>query len=242
MSWHAHIITAYPELFPGALGHSLAGRALANKIWQFTTHDIREFGIGKHFAIDDTPAGGGVGMVMRADVGKSAIEAARKSAPDLPLLLLSPRGKPLQQNRVIELSQGKGALFFCNRFEGIDQRLITHYDMEEISVGDYVLSGGEIACFAVLDAIIRLLPGVMGRSESAASESFSAHLLEYPHYTKPAQWQGQDIPPVLRSGDHAAIASWRQDMAEQLTRARRPDLWQKFLAKNRKNTKTRKNT
>ncbi|MEJ2123256.1 MAG: tRNA (guanosine(37)-N1)-methyltransferase TrmD [Alphaproteobacteria bacterium] len=222
--WTACVLTLFPEMFPGPLGGSLAGQALAAKLWQLDTVNIRNHGIGKHRAVDDTPAGGGPGMVMRADVLGPAIDSARESHPALPLVYLSPRGAPLTQARVRALSQGPGVMLLCGRFEGVDQRLIDARDAEEISVGDYVLSGGELAAMILMDAVVRLLPGVMGKAGSGAEESFENRLLEYPHYTRPREWEGRAIPDVLLSGDHARIAAWRRQQAETLTQARRPDL------------------
>jgi tRNA (guanine37-N1)-methyltransferase len=221
--WRATVFTIFPEMFPGPLGMSLAGRALASKTWSLETVDIREFGIGAHRTVDDTPAGGGPGMVMKADVLAQAIDA--RAADTRPRLLMSPRGKPLTQARVTELAQGEGAVLVCGRFEGVDERLIAARGLEEVSIGDYVLSGGEIGALAVLDACVRLLPGVMGKEASGAEESFSGGLLEYPQYTRPQIFEGRPIPEVLVSGDHGKVAKWRRDEAERLTKERRPDLW-----------------
>lgn len=221
MTWQAAVFTLFPEMFPGPLAHSLAGRALGTA-WSLTVHDIRAHGLGVHRSVDDTPFGGGPGMVMRADV----VDAALAQAPaGLPLLYLSPRGTRLTQARVRALAAGPGISLLCGRYEGIDQRLLDARQIEEISIGDYVLSGGEPAALVLLDACVRLLPGVMGAAASAEDESFSAHLLEYPHYTRPALWQGRAVPDVLAGGNHAAIAAWRRAQAEAITRARRPDLW-----------------
>ncbi|MGH6925902.1 MAG: tRNA (guanosine(37)-N1)-methyltransferase TrmD [Propylenella sp.] len=227
MTFRATVLTLFPEMFPGPLGVSLAGKALAAGIWSLETRDIRAHGIGAHRAVDDTPAGGGAGMVMRADVLASAIDAASGPDDERPRLLMSPRGAPLTQTRVRALAAGPGALIVCGRFEGVDQRAIEARALEEISVGDYVLSGGEIAAMALLDACVRLLPGVMGAAESSAEESFEQGLLEYPHYTRPQDFEGRAIPEVLISGHHAKIAEWRHAEAERLTRERRPDLWAK---------------
>jgi tRNA (guanine37-N1)-methyltransferase len=225
MTFRATVLTLYPEMFPGPLGVSLAGKALSAGTWSLETHDIRAHGIGAHRAVDDTPAGGGAGMVMRADVVAAAIDAATGSGDDRPRLLMSPRGAPLTQARVRALAAGPGALIVCGRFEGVDERVIEARGLEEISVGDYVLSGGEIAAMALLDACVRLLPGVTGAAESIVEESFERALLEYPHYTRPQEWEGRSIPEVLTSGNHAKIAEWRRVEAERLTKERRPDLW-----------------
>jgi tRNA (guanine37-N1)-methyltransferase len=211
-------------MFPGPLGVSLAGDALARSVWSLDARNIREHGIGRHRAVDDTPAGGGPGMVLRCDVVAAALDDAVPAGDPRPRLLMSPRGRPLTQQRVRELAQGSGAVIVCGRFEGIDERVIAGRALEEISVGDYVLSGGEIAAMAVLDACVRLLPGVMGQDLSGTEESFEAGLLEYPHYTRPREWEGRTIPDVLLSGDHAAIARFRRAEAERITRERRPDL------------------
>jgi len=224
MTWHATVLTLFPEMFPGPLGVSLAGKALASGVWTLETRDIRDSATDRHRSVDDTPAGGGPGMVLRADVLAAAIDAA-DAAPDRPRLLMSPRGRPLTQSRVRELAAGPGPLIVCGRFEGVDQRVIDARQLEEVSIGDYVLSGGEIAAMALVDACIRLLPGVMGKAESASEESFSESLLEYPQYTRPQAFEGRPIPEILTSGDHAKVASWRRAEAEALTRTRRPDLW-----------------
>ncbi len=221
--WRATVLTLFPEMFPGPLGVSLAGKALATGLWALETRDIRDSATDRHRSVDDTPAGGGPGMVLRADVLADAIDAAEISA-DRPRLLMSPRGRPLTQSRVVELAAGSGPLIVCGRFEGIDQRVIEARNLEEVSVGDYVLSGGEIAAMVLIDACVRLLPGVMGKLASGADESFSDGLLEYPQYTRPQEFEGQPIPEILLSGDHARVAAWRQAEAEALTRARRPDL------------------
>jgi tRNA (guanine37-N1)-methyltransferase len=222
--WRATVLTLFPEMFPGPLGLSLAGDALLRGVWTLEARQIREHGIGRHRAVDDTPAGGGPGMVMRADVLAAALNAA--AAPDdrRPRLLMSPRGFPLRQKRVRELASGPGAIILCGRFEGVDERLVEAGALEELSIGDYVLSGGEIAAFALIDACVRLLPGVMGEEASGYEESFEAGLLEYPQYTRPREFEGRSIPEVLLSGDHAKIARWRHEQALNLTRARRPDL------------------
>jgi tRNA (guanine37-N1)-methyltransferase len=229
--WHASVLTIFPEMFPGPLGISLCGKALASGLWSLDVVDIREFATDKHRSVDDTPAGGGPGMVMKPDVLARAIDATADDAR--PRLLLSPRGVPLTQSRVEALSRGPGALLLCGRFEGVDERVITGRKLEEVSLGDYVLSGGEIAAMALIDGCVRLLPGVMGAPLSAADESFAAGLLEYPHYTRPQIWEDQPIPEVLISGDHAKVAAWRREAAERLTRERRPDLWAAFLQRFR---------
>jgi len=224
MTWRATVLTLFPEMFPGPLGVSLAGRALAAGVWALEARDIRDSATDRHRSVDDTPAGGGPGMVLRADVLAVAIDAAA-AGPDQPRLVMSPRGRPLTQARVAELAAGPGPLIVCGRFEGIDQRVIDARGLEEVSIGDYVLSGGEIAAMTLIDACVRLLPGVMGKLESSTEESFSAGLLEYPQYTRPQSFEGRPIPDVLLSGDHARVAAWRLAEAEALTRARRPDLW-----------------
>ena len=227
MSWAAKILTLYPEMFPGPLGHSLAGRALSEGLWTLDAIQIRDFARDRHRSVDDTPAGGGAGMVMRADILAAALDDVAAKSPGLPLLAMTPRGYPLDQKRVRALADGPGAIILCGRFEGIDERLFEARSIEPLSVGDYILSGGEIAAFALLDACVRLLPGVMGAAESGEDESFETGLLEYPHYTRPATWEGRTIPEVLRSGDHAKVAAWRKAMAEADTRSRRPDLWER---------------
>jgi tRNA (guanine37-N1)-methyltransferase len=222
--WRATVLTLFPEMFPGPLGASLAGRALTTGVWALEARDIRDAATDKHRSVDDTPAGGGPGMVLRADVLARAIDEAR-IAPDRPRLLMSPRGRPLTQPRAVELAAGPGPLIVCGRFEGVDQRVIEARGLEEVSIGDYVLSGGELAAMVLIDACVRLLPGVMGKLSSGIDESFSDGLLEYPQYTRPQIFEDQPIPDVLVSGDHARIAAWRQAEAEALTRARRPDLW-----------------
>jgi tRNA (guanine37-N1)-methyltransferase len=223
-TWHATVLTLFPDMFPGPLGVSLAGRALALGVWSLEARDIRDSATDKHRSVDDTPAGGGPGMVLRADVLATAIDVAA-IAPERPRLLMSPRGRPLDQRRVRELVAGPGPLIVCGRFEGVDQRVIEARALEEVSIGDYVLSGGEIAAMALIDACVRLLPGVMGKAESASEESFSTPLLEYPQYTRPQAFEGRPIPEILLSGDHARVAAWRRGEAEALTRDRRPDLW-----------------
>ncbi len=223
--WRATILTIFPDLFPGPLGTSLAGKALAAGLWALEAVDIRAHAADRHRSVDDTPAGGGPGMVMRADVVARAVDAAAPPGDPRPRLIMSPRGVPLTQARVAALAQGPGAVVLCGRFEGVDQRVIEGRNFEEVSIGDYVLSGGEIAAFALIDACVRLLPGVMGKEASAAEESFAQGLLEYPQYTRPQLWEGRPIPEVLTSGDHAKVAAWRRAEAERLTQARRPDLW-----------------
>jgi tRNA (guanine37-N1)-methyltransferase len=231
--WRGTVLTLFPEMFPGPLGVSLAGRALASGLWALEARDIRDSATDRHRSVDDTPAGGGPGMVLRADVLAAAIDAADISS-DRPRLLMSPRGRPLTQSRVVELSSGPGPLIVCGRFEGVDQRAIDARNLEEVSVGDYVLSGGEIAAMALIDACVRLLPGVMGKAESGADESFSDGLLEYPQYTRPQAFEGLMIPAVLISGDHAKIDAWREAQAQALTQARRPDLWTAKTGQNRR--------
>lgn len=228
MSWRARVLTLFPEMFPGPLGHSLAGKALARRDWVLETIDIRSFATDRHRTVDDAPFGGGPGMVLRPDVVDAAVEAA--CFPEAPLIVLTPRGRPLRQRRVAELAAGPGVVLLCGRYEGIDQRVIEAREMEEISIGDYVLSGGEPAALVLLDACVRLLPGVMGAAESGAEESFASGLLEYPHYTRPALWKGRAVPDVLLGGDHEAVAAWRRAEAERVTRERRPDLWAAYRA------------
>lgn len=218
------MLTLFPEMFPGPLGVSLVGQALKAGLWALDLHQIRDFGIGRHRAVDDTPAGGGAGMVMRADVLAAAIDHARE-ADDLPLLYMSPRGVPLTQARARALSEGPGVMILAGRFEGVDERLIAARGVTEVSIGDYVLSGGELAAMVLIDACVRLIPGVLGAEESLVQESFEDGLLEYPQYTKPRTWEGLSTPEVLMSGDHQKIAAWRRAEAERLTRERRPDLW-----------------
>jgi tRNA (guanine37-N1)-methyltransferase len=225
MSWQATVLTLYPEMFPGPLGLSLIGKARDKDLWSLEVRDIREHGVGKHRTVDDTPSGGGPGMVMRADVAAAAVDAARGAGPQRPALYLTPRGTPLTQARVRALAQGPGVLLLCGRFEGLDQRAIEARDLEEVSIGDFVLAGGEIAAMALIEAAVRLIPGVLGADASPTEESFEAGLLEYPHYTRPQVFEGLEIPPVLSSGNHAEIARWRKAEAERLTKHRRPDLW-----------------
>ncbi|HMF06241.1 MAG TPA: tRNA (guanosine(37)-N1)-methyltransferase TrmD [Methylocella sp.] len=222
--WRATIFTLLPELFPGPLGASLAGEALARDIWSLEVRDIRAHGLGRHRSVDDTPAGGGPGMVMRADVLAASLDGALTEDDKRPRLLLSPRGAAFTQSRARSIAASSGAVLICGRFEGVDERIISARQLEEISVGDYVLSGGEIAAMAICDACVRLLPGVMGKESSSLEESFEAGLLEYPHYTRPREFEGQKIPDVLLSGDHAKIKAWREAEALKVTRERRPDL------------------
>lgn len=223
MCFKATVLTLYPEMFPGHLGTSLAGRAAERGQWTLEAVNIREFAEDRHRSVDDTPAGGGAGMVLRADILGKAIDAVSAN-DERPRLLMSPRGKPLSQTRVRELAEGPGAVIVCGRFEGVDQRVIDGRDLEEVSIGDYILSGGEPAALVLLDAIVRVLPGVMGNAESGTHESFENGLLEHPHYTRPAEWEGATIPEVLTSGNHAAIDRWRHEQALELTQERRPDL------------------
>ena len=227
--WRVSVLTIFPEMFPGPLASSLAGKALTSNVWSLDTHDIRAAATDKHRTVDDTPAGGGPGMVMKADVLARALDAVPHDTR--PRLLMSPRGKPLTQNRVVTLAGGLGVVIVCARFEGVDERLIAARKLEEISLGDFVLSGGEPAAIALIDACVRLLPGVMGKEASAAEESFSGGLLEYPQYTRPPVFEGEPIPEVLTSGDHAKVAQWRRAEAERLTRERRPDLWAAYQAR-----------
>lgn len=224
MTWRATVLTLFPEMFPGPLGVSLAGKALSSGLWELEARDIRASATDKHRSVDDTPAGGGPGMVLRADILAAAIDAA-DIGQGRPRLLMSPRGRPLTQSLVAGLAAGPGPLIVCGRFEGVDQRVIEARNLEEVSIGDYVLSGGEIAAIALIDACVRLLPGVMGKQASGDDESFSEGLLEYPQYTRPQEFEGRSIPETLISGDHAKVAAWRKAEAEALTRARRPDLW-----------------
>ena len=232
-AWTARIITLFPEAFPGTLNLSLTGKALDHGLWALETFDLRTFGEGRHRNVDDTPAGGGAGMVLRADVLDRALAKAAGGTPDRarwPVIYLSPRGKPFDQATARRLSQADGITLLCGRFEGVDQRLLDHHAIEEISLGDFVLTGGEIAATALIDATVRLIPRVLGNQVSTEEESFSAGLLEFPQYTKPPVWNGREIPEVLLSGHHANIANWRKDQAERLTKERRPDLWRTYCA------------
>jgi len=234
MTFAATVLTLYPEMFPGPLGVSLAGRALGEGKWSLDPVQIRDFAIDKHRTVDDTPAGGGAGMVLRVDVLAAAVDHALAKQPDCPVIAMTPRGKPLTQDRVRELADGPGVTVLCGRFEGFDERIFDGRPVEEVSIGDIVLSGGEPAALMLLDACIRLLPGVMGAASSGTEESFESGLLEYPHYTRPPEWEGRAIPDVLRSGDHAKIAAWRKQRAEDDTRDRRPDLWGRYPAERTK--------
>ncbi len=222
--WSAEVLTLFPDMFPGPLGFSLAGQALASDIWRLTARDIRDFGLGRHRTVDDSPAGGGPGMVLRCDVVAAAIDHARAETPDVPLIYLSPRGAPLTQAMVRDFAAGPGVMLLAGRFEGLDQRVIDARQIREVSIGDYVLSGGELAAMVLIDACVRLLPGVMGADASATEESFEDGLLEYPLYTRPREWEGRAIPDVLLSGDHKRIAEWRHAERLRATRERRPDL------------------
>lgn len=229
--FHASVLTLYPEMFPGPLGVSLAGKALADAKWQLDTVQIRDFAEGRHRMVDDTPSGGGAGMVMKPDVIARALDSV---ADDRPMLLMTPRGAPLTQKRVRELAAGPGAIILCGRFEGVDERVIEARHLEEVSIGDYILSGGETAAIVLLDAVVRLLPGVMGNQQSGETESFETGLLEHPHYTRPQVWEERSIPDVLTSGNHGAIDKWRHAEAERITRERRPDLWDVYQETKRK--------
>jgi tRNA (guanine37-N1)-methyltransferase len=228
--WTATVLTIFPEMFPGPLGHSLAGKALGDGLWRLETVDIRDFARDKHRSVDDAPFGGGPGMVMRPDIVAAAIDGT--PAPG-PAIYLSPRGRPLDQERVRDLAAGPGVRLLCGRFEGVDERVIVARGLEEVCLGDFVLSGGEPAAIALIDACVRLLPGVVGRAEALAEESFTEGLLEYPQYTRPQLWQGRAVPEVLVSGDHRRVGEWRRAAAERLTRERRPDLWKRYLARHR---------
>lgn len=230
--WQAHIITLFPELFPGVLGASLTGRALHEGRWQLRAHDLRDHGLTKHRNVDDTPAGGGAGMVLRADVVGPAIEAVQARARGRwPILYMSPRGRRFDQAMARDLAGCAGVTMLCGRFEGVDERVIEHYGITEVSLGDFVMTGGELAAQAMIDATVRLLPGVLGNAESTVEESHSDGLLEHPQYTRPAEWQGREIPPVLMSGNHAEIEKWRREMSHKLTAERRPDLWAAYQAR-----------
>ena len=229
-TYDASVLTLYPEMFPGPLGLSLAGRGLENELWSLETINIRDFADDKHHTVDGTPAGGGAGMVLRADVVARALDETTKSSAERPVIYLTPRGTPLTQARVRELADCAGVILLCGRFEGVDDRVIQSRDIEEISLGDYVLSGGEPAALSLLDAIVRLVPGVTGKEASLADESFENGLLEHPHYTRPNNWEGQEIPAILTSGHHGKIAAWRRSQAEEITKQRRPDLWAKQRA------------
>lgn len=225
MTWRATVLTLFPEMFPGPLGMSLLGKALEKNLWSLQVRNIREHGLGKHRTVDDTPAGGGPGMVMRGDVACAALDAAREDTGAVPAIYLSPRGRPLTQARVRELASGGGVTLLCGRFEGLDQRAVEARQLEEISLGDFVLAGGEIAAMALIEACVRLIPGVLGAEASQVEESFSSGLLEYPQFTRPQSFEGREIPPVLLRGNHSEITRWRTQQAEILTKSRRPDLW-----------------
>jgi tRNA (guanine37-N1)-methyltransferase len=234
-AWTAQILTLFPQAFPGVLGESLTGKALQDGLWQLQTYDLRDYGIGKHRNVDDTPAGGGAGMVLRADVLEKAIIEARAGTKGVaPLVYLSPRGPRFDQAMARNWARMDGVTMLCGRFEGVDERVLQHFEIQEVSLGDFVMTGGEIAAQAMIDATVRLLPGVLGNADSAIEESFSAGLLEHPQYTKPAEWQGHKIPEVLLSGNHAKIAAWRREMSEKITQDRRPDLWSAHKAKQEK--------
>jgi len=225
--WTARVLTLFPEMFPGPLGHSLTGRALAAGLWRLEARNIRDAATDRHRTVDDSPAGGGAGMVMRADIAAAAIDAAGGEGP---VLCLSPRGRPFTQGRARALAAGPGVTLLCGRFEGIDERVLEARGVEEVGVGDFVMTGGEIAAMALIDACVRLIGGVLGNAESPEEESFSSGLLEFPHYTRPTEWEGLRIPEVLLSGHHGRIAAWRRSQAERLTRERRPDLWRAYVA------------
>lgn len=227
MSFNAHVITLFPELFPGPLGASVIGRGHDQGLWSLNPINLRDFASGKHRNVDDTPSGGGPGMVLRADILAKAIDSVSPKEDARPRLLMSPRGKPFTQGMARELAQGPGAIIVCGRFEGIDQRVIDARHLVEVSIGDYVLAGGEVAAMTMLESIVRLIPGVLGAEESRQEESHENGLLEYPHFTRPADFEGHKIPPILTSGDHGKIKKWRQEQSENLTRTRRPDLWDK---------------
>ena len=235
-AWTAKVITLFPDAFPGVLGASLTGKALQDGLWKLEPIDLRIFGEGKHRNVDDTPAGGGAGMVLRADIMSRAIRMAQKGTPSdrgrWPLIFLSPRGKRFDQRMAERFAKAEGLTMICGRFEGLDQRVIDHYDIEEVSLGDFVMTGGEIAAQAMIDASVRLRPGILGNAASAEEESFSEGLLEHPQYTRPATWEGHTIPEVLTSGDHGKIAEWRKKQAEEITRERRPDIWAEYQRKN----------
>lgn len=228
MTWRAQVVTLYPDMFPGPLGLSLAGRALSEGVWSLQALQLRDFATDRHRSVDDTPAGGGPGMVLRVDVLARAVDAARAASPDAPVLALTPRGPRLSQARVRALATGPGVSLLCGRFEGFDERIFAARAVEPVAVGDFILSGGEVGALALLDACIRLLPGVMGAASSADEESFESGLLEHPHYTRPVTWEGHAIPAVLRSGNHAKVSAWRKRMSEADTRLWRPDLWEAY--------------
>ena len=242
MSWKAWVMTLFPEMFPGSLDVSLTGRALENGLWGLETVDIRDFASDKHRSVDDTPFGGGPGMVLRADILGPAIDdtVAKAGADDLPLIYLSPRGKPFTQGRARELAAGPGAIFLCGRFEGIDERVLEAREIEEVSLGDFVMTGGELAAMALIDATVRLLPGVIGDPDSLTDESFEGGLLEHPQYTRPQEWEGLGVPEALLSGNHGRIAGWRLEQSELLTKERRPDLWDQHMAATSRKPKPNK--
>lgn len=230
--WAAHVLTIFPEMLPGALGFSLVGQALDQGLWSLNPINPRDFAKDRHKSVDDVPFGGGAGMVMRPNVVAAALDHVTAGAPDLPRLYLTPRGQSLTQKRIESLAKGPGVVVLCGRFEGVDQRVVEARSLEEVSLGDFVMSGGELAAMALIDACVRLLPGVLGASESLAEESFNQDLLEYPHYTRPQSWEGHQVPDVLLSGHHARIKEWRQRQSEAVTKARRPDLWARYLSRN----------
>jgi tRNA (guanine37-N1)-methyltransferase len=246
MSWTAWVMTLFPEMFPGSLDVSLTGRALENGLWAMETVDIRDYSSDKHRSVDDNPFGGGPGMVLRPDILGAAIDGTKEKAKDqtgnedLPLIYLSPRGKPFTQGRARELAAGPGAIFLCGRFEGIDERVLEARKIEEVSLGDFVMTGGELAAMALIDATVRLLPGVIGDPESLADESFEQGLLEYPQYTRPQEWEGLMVPEALLSGNHGRIAGWRHEASERLTKERRPDLWDQYVAATSRKPKPNK--
>jgi tRNA (guanine37-N1)-methyltransferase len=228
-SWHATVLTLYPDAFPGVLGASIIGGAEKSGLWQLDTVDIRDFAVNRHRTVDGTPAGGGAGLVLKPDISAKAIDSV--VSDDRPLLYMTPRGRPLTQERVKQLADGPGLVCFCGRFEGLDERVIESRNMEEVSIGDFVLAGGEVAAQAMIEACVRLLPGVLGNSDSVEEESFESGLLEYPLYTKPRDFEGREIPAVLTSGDHGAVERWRRAQMEEITKARRPDLWAAYQEK-----------
>jgi len=233
--WKAKVITLFPSAFPGVLGESLTGKALQEGLWQLETTDLRQFGVGKHRNVDDTPAGGGAGMVLRPDVLGTAIEHTMDGARgNWPLIYLSPRGRRMDQQMMQSLARADGVTLLCGRFEGVDERVIQHYGIQEVSLGDFVMTGGELAAQALIDATVRLIPGVLGNQASTEEESFSSGLLEHPQYTRPAEWKGRTIPEVLMSGHHGKIAEWRHEMSEEITKERRPDLWERHIRKSDK--------
>ena len=230
--WAAHVLTIFPEMMPGALGYSLVGQALTQGLWSLDPVDLRNFAADRHKSVDDMPFGGGAGMVMRPNVVAAAIDHVTDKAPDLPRLYLTPRGQSLTQKRIESLAKGPGVVVLCGRFEGVDQRVVEARSLEEVSLGDFVMSGGELAAMALIDACVRLLPGVIGASSSLAEESFNQDLLEYPQYTRPQSWEGYQVPDILLSGHHARIKEWRQRQSEAVTKTRRPDLWARYLSRN----------